>query len=188
MIKCDLEKLSGTIPKLSSASMNQNVNVQFREFNDRERRRKNVILYGMSESGDATATKLSDEQKIRNLLHSLQITCNEFSAYRLRSRLRTSQRPCPVKIEFKDLTTPSSLMSKFYAPDSYVKSVDDWKSVTVSRDLTKVQQEERKLKQDELRQRRGNGENVKMSLVNGSHVITAVTQSSGSGNADMETH
>lgn len=186
-LKSELTSLADKIPNTEVANSVPDVSAQFRELRDRERRRNNIIVYGLNETGDATDTKLSDEQKIKKLLSSFQIACDKFSAYRLRTRNRISSRPCPIKIEFPDISTASQLISKFYASNSTTKT-GDWMSVTVSRDLTKLQQEDRKLKQDELRQRRANGENVKMSLINGSHVITTTgTRQSGNGNGNLET-
>ena len=117
---------------------------------ERERRSKNVIVFGLeiSKEGNIDQQNKEDETKMRKILSELRVGENlKFNLSRFRSKNNQSSPP-PVLVRFEDEETRERV---FYAAKKY-RNVNNLKNVFINRDLTEI---ERNLDRD-LRQRMKN--------------------------------
>ena len=117
---------------------------------ERERRSKNVIVFGLeiSKEGNIDQQNKEDETKMRKILSELRFGENlKFNLSRFRSKNNQSSPP-PVLVRFEDEETRERV---FYVAKLY-RNVNNLKNVFINRDLTEI---ERNLDRD-LRQRMKN--------------------------------
>lgn len=119
----------------------------FEEFQNREKRRNNLIIYGLPENG-YIPTQLSQ------LAQELNISGTEITNY-TRLGQKNQYKPRPLLITVKDLDKRQAFLingKNLRASMSYLKNV------YISPDYTPKEREHNKLLVDELRYRRSNGE------------------------------
>jgi hypothetical protein len=121
-------------------------NATINELQEREKRKKNVIIYGIPESTSATLTdkKADDELKIKEILRVIDKP-DISPVYSRRLKSKDSNKPGPVLVELSD----TSLRNPVLLAAKKLREVDEYKSVYISPDLTEAERQlDYKLRQE----------------------------------------
>lgn len=127
------------------------------EFEDRERRRDNIMIFGLTEKPDGTVPERDghDRDMIREVLQSLG-TCDEeiMDSRRVGKIIKGKARPMKVK-----LLNRSSKLNLIQRSKELRKS-SNFRDVYIKSDLTKRQQREEFELRQELKRQRSDGRDV----------------------------
>ena len=138
--KDDFEKLKDLVAKLetgmdelrkNSAMSPQILSSAPNEFHLRERKKNNLIVFGLRESDEAR----NEEVVIDDLFHDLGtvITSDEYQCFRVGKYSSQNYRPLVIKL-------PNAIIKKdILAKAKMLKGNDKWKGVSITHDLTKMQ-------------------------------------------------
>ena len=132
----ELRKNSAVSPQILSSAPN--------EFHLRERKKNNLIVFGLRESDEAR----NEEVVIDDLFHDLGtvITSDEYQCFRVGKYSSQNYRPLVIKL-------PNAIIKKdILAKAKMLKGNDKWKGVSITHDLTKMQCAEEKTNELLLRQ------------------------------------
>ena len=127
----------------------------FKEINERETRRHNVIVHGLPEAPpeitDGKERIKRDLSKLDELVEVLELEIEAVTAVGRTARLgaKLVDKPRPLLVSFKHAEDQSKLLDNVKKLHSMA---DDWKKVSVVQDLTKIQREEEKALKDECTQ------------------------------------
>ena len=113
-------------------------NAAINELNEREKRKKNVIIYGVPESSKEVLAekRAEDEQNIKGILDS--IGKSEIKpVYSRRLRSKNASKPGPILVELAD----ASLRNPVLLAAKNLRSNDNYKTVYVSPDLTEAERQ-----------------------------------------------
>jgi len=111
-------------------------NVAINELDERKRRAKNIIIYGISEStNENIETKLKDDEIKVNEIFKLINQENIKPKYVRRLRSKTNSKPGPILIELEE----DSLRNKILASAKILRNNEQHKNIYVSPDLTEAQ-------------------------------------------------
>lgn len=130
----------------------------FSEFEDRERRRTNLIISGLPEctQGPVEERKRWDAQKVDALFKELtNLNCDAVDAVHRIGKTNSSS-PRLMRVICRDTSTKLTLLRK--AKD--LRRLPEYRNVFVNPDYTPFQQREQRLLREELRLRKSSGENV----------------------------
>ena len=109
-----------------------------------ERKRNNIIIFGLPELDHADATK--EKEQVMNLLHDLESNVDLSACQLFRvGKFINKNRPLVLKLSCSE--TKSKIM--FVAKG--LKFLEKWKGVSITHDLTKLQCQKEKVKEMELR-------------------------------------
>lgn len=127
------------------------------ELEQRMNRRSNVVISGLAEnqSGSVDERKQSDETKVKDIFREL----GNHSAVVLsvaRIGKPSSKRSRLVRVTLSDSEMKMSILKN----SKSLRSSNSYRHIFVNNDLTFKQREEQKALRDELKTRRGNGEDV----------------------------
>ena len=127
------------------------------EMEDRERRRNNVILFGLPEHDEGTVAerKQHDESLVQEVFEAIDCDDVETDAI-LRLGRNVSGRLRPVKVTLSDRSSKAEIMRK----SRDLRKSDNFKRVFISNDKTKLQQTEWSDLRKELLRRKELGEDV----------------------------
>jgi len=155
-LKCELEKANNSVKspnisnewvqivtkgsKIAKKPSDQLVvtNAAINELNERERRRKNVIIYGVPESTKVVLTdkKAEDEQKIKEIFSFIEKS-DVKPVYSRRLRSKDEAKPGPILVELGDV----SLRNPVLLAAKKLRTSDDHKSIYISPDLTEAERQ-----------------------------------------------
>ena len=115
------------------------------ELEEREKRKANIIVHGIEESGaevtDGRIRKSADLVKLQSLADSLNLEIQLSTSLRYSKRLGeksdTSTKPRPLMLSFKNVNDKTSLLEN----SAKLKELEEWKSVSLVQDLTKKQRQ-----------------------------------------------
>lgn len=121
------------------------------EYNEREKRKNNLIIYGIAENGYLN-------QQLKEIFHSIGVTgieitnCTRLGNFQAKNN---SSKPRPVRIAVKDTAIKRNILSR-------AKQLRDTrhKTIYISPDMTFQEREENRLLLNELKNRQQQGENV----------------------------
>ena len=131
----ELRKNSAVSPQILSSVPN--------EFHLRERKKNNLIIFGLGESNEAL-----NEEVVDDLFHDLGtvITSDEYQCFRVGKYNSQNYRPLVIKL-------PNAIIkSDILAKAKMLKGNEKWKGVSITHDLTKMQCAEEKTNELLLRQ------------------------------------
>ena len=131
----ELRKNSAVSPQILSSAPN--------EFHQRERKKNNLIIFGLGESNEAL-----NEEVVDDLFHDLGtvITSDEYQCFRVGKYNSQNYRPLVIKL-------PNAIIkSDILAKAKMLKGNEKWKGVSITHDLTKMQCAEEKTNELLLRQ------------------------------------
>lgn len=144
------------------------------EVMDRQKRSKNIIIYGVEEKPDMNKdTRIThDTNCTKNILNFL--SCNtdsmDIKPVRLGKYLPGRERPRPIKITFCDEQTVHNVIRK-----AKLLRGSDFNSISMSLDRTPKQIEYYNKLKRELNERLANGEsNLKIETINGLPTIKSL--------------
>ena len=123
----ELRKNSAVSPQILSSVPN--------EFHLRERKKNNLIIFGLGESNEAL-----NEEVVDDLFHDLGIviTSDEYQYFRVGKYNCQNYRPLVIKL-------PNAIIkSDILAKAKMLKGNEKWKGVSITHDLTKMQCAEEK--------------------------------------------
>ena len=116
------------------------------EMGQRERKRTNITIYGLDESGTSfEAQKRNDSEKVKKLFLAMELDINFQILYRAGKKEASKTRPLIVKLE-----NPQMRMGCLDNAKN-LKGKDEWKKTTLESDSTKKQREEVKEHEERLR-------------------------------------
>jgi hypothetical protein len=121
-------------------------NAAINELNEREKRKKNVIIYGVPESTQQVLTekRAEDEQKISDILKFIEKS-DVKPVYTRRLKSKDSSKPGPILVEFAD----ASLRNPVLLAAKKLRTSEDHKLVYISPDLTEAERQlDYKLRQE----------------------------------------
>ena len=142
--KDDFENLKGLVAKLetgmdelrkNSAVAPQILSSAPNEFHLRERKKNNLIIFGLGESNEAP-----NEEVVDDLFHDLGIviTSDEYQYFRVGKYNCQNYRPLVIKL-------PNAIIkSDILAKAKMLRGNEKWKGVSITHDLTKMQCAEEK--------------------------------------------
>ena len=131
----ELRKNSAVSPQILSSAPN--------EFHQRERKKNNLIIFGLGESNEAL-----NEEVVDDLFHDLGtvITSDEYQCFRVGKYNSQNYRPLVIKL-------PNAIIKNdILAKAKMLKGNEKWKGVSITHDLTKMQCAEEKTNELLLRQ------------------------------------
>ena len=131
----ELRKNSAVSPQILSSVPN--------EFHLRERKKNNLIIFGLGESNEAL-----NEEVVDDLFHDLGtvITSDEYQCFRVGKYNSQNYRPLVIKL-------PNAIIKNdILARAKMLKGNEKWKGVSITHDLTKMQCAEEKTNELLLRQ------------------------------------
>jgi hypothetical protein len=121
-------------------------NAAINELNEREKRKKNVIIYGVPESTKVVLTekKAEDEQKIKEIFTFIG-NSDVKPAYSRRLRSKDETRPGPILVELTD----ASLRNPVLLAAKKLRTSEEHKQIYISPDLTEAERQlDYKLRQE----------------------------------------
>jgi hypothetical protein len=124
-------------------------NATISELQEREKRKKNVIIYGVPESTSLNLTdkKAEDETKIKLILTAIDKS-DVSPVYSRRLKSKDSSKPGPLLVELSD----TSLRNPVLLAAKKLRENDNYKSVYISPDLTEAERQlDYKLRQERNR-------------------------------------
>ena len=128
----------GTQNKKKPAEQLIVANATINEMNERDKRKKNIIVYGVPESTlvDFTDKKAEDMVKIKDILNKIEKSdVNPNYIRRLKSK--DSAKPGPILVELSD----SSIRNPVLLAAKKLRNFDNYKSVYNSPDLTEAERQ-----------------------------------------------
>ena len=127
------------------------------EVEDRQRRRGNVIISGIPEkkTGDADERKRADEEIVQGLMQDLSVNKDDITKIHRIGKPGTGKDRL-LKATFRDHDTRQELLRKA----RQLRDMPAHRKTFINPDLTLYQRHERKALNEELKERRGMGENV----------------------------
>ena len=131
----ELRKNSAVSPQILSSVPN--------EFHLRERKKNNLIIFGLGESNEAL-----NEEVVDDLFHDLGtvITSDEYQCFRVGKYNSQNYRPLVIKL-------PNAIIKNdILAKAKMLRGNEKWKGVSITHDLTKMQCAEEKTNELLLRQ------------------------------------
>lgn len=153
--KQDLEISALKEDMLRMREENENI---MNEMEDRERRKSNLIISGVQEKEDGSVEERRcwDKEKVETLLHDLGDFDSSIVAHIHRLGKVNSRKPRLLKIICKDSDTKRSVLHR--AKD--LRGMPGYDRIFVNSDLTPAQQMKEKSLREDLRRRRGLGQDV----------------------------
>lgn len=149
------------------------------EFEDRQKRRSNVIIFGVAEqSSDLDRNTRQNEEKstvigILNEISPETILDENSKIIRLGKFNATSHKPRPIRLRLENEQMVHNIIHKF----SSVKKNSNFKHLSISFDRTPKQLEHFKAMKMELENRQKSGEhNLKIKFIRGSPKIISLNQ------------
>jgi hypothetical protein len=121
-------------------------NATINELNEREKRKKNIIIYGIPESDKVVLTekRTEDEQKIGEILTFIGKS-DVKPVYSRRLRSKDESKPGPILVELND----TSLRNPLLLAAKKLRTSDDHKQIYISPDLTEAERQlDYKLRQE----------------------------------------
>lgn len=129
------------------------------EMEDRNHRRRNVIISGVLEqrSGDTDERRMADMERVEKLMQDLSI-CVEDNAIRGITRIGKAGKSGHrlLKVTFRDQDIQRDVLRRA----KQLRNMDMHRKTFINPDLTLLQRRERKNLNEELRRRRNSGEDV----------------------------
>lgn len=128
------------------------------EFQERNKRRSNIIVYGLPESANTSGTVRNnyDQQKITEMLTFLAVSSSPIKVHRLGVLDSTKIIGRPIKVVFeREINVFHNIIGKA----KNLKNSETWKNVGISLDRTQRQIKLYKTVKDKLRERLDGGEN-----------------------------
>ena len=128
------------------------------EFEDRDRRKANLILSGLPEKEDGTLEqrKEKDLSTVKALFSALDSSKVDAVSAVFRIGKLTSSRPRLLKVICRNTESKRALLSK----SKDLRNMDQYKNVYMNPDMTPLQQAQNKKLREELRAKRNLGEDV----------------------------
>ena len=153
--KTNQEKLWSTVAKKNSEVRMNIINVVADENKERNKKEKNIIVFGLEESKKDTITEKKEEDisRVNKICEALSLENADLEAV-FRLNAKDKNKPKPLVMVLKNKET----RNKFLYASKSLKSSDDYKSVFLCPDLTESQ----RLKYKELVKIR-NEKNEKLS-------------------------
>ena len=153
-IKKEIEFLKASEKKSSLQSRENSI---LREVEDREERRDNIMVFGVTEkiNGSIDERKKHDLISLREIFGELGSSDVEPSAVR-RVGSVNNHKARPLKVKLDDRSEKAELLKKARS----LRDSSVYKNVYLTNDLTKFQQKERLRLRQELKDRREAGEDV----------------------------
>ena len=113
-------------------------NATINEMNERERRKKNIIVYGVPESTNSVLTekKAEDQQKINEILLTIDKS-DVHPVYIRRLKSKDTSKPGPILVELSDL----SIRNPVLLAAKKLRSSNIHRSVYISPDLTEAEKQ-----------------------------------------------
>ena len=143
------------------------------EYMDRERRRHNLVIYGMPESSDSTSTELgtNDQTRFSNLVRSQFNTENINISKAIRIGRSTNGRPRPLLVTLLDDSSRRYILQNAKS----LRNNSTYNNVYISPDLTPKEREINRQLHTELKRRKQAGETNLM--IKRGKIITKQTNS-----------
>lgn len=129
----------------------------FRELEERQLRRDNVMIFGIPETAvrSLSERKRNDDEQVKSVLQEIGLSEIEPSEIRRVGKLSTN-RPRPLKIKFNNQTSKYKVLQKAKG----LKDSHQFKQVMIRNDLTRAQLQEQNALWDELKRLRDQGNDV----------------------------
>lgn len=147
------------------------------EIEERQKRRKNVIIYGMGEleTSKVGAERIShDKTIVGKLFEDIDpnvLPRNEnFRVFRLGKYDPNSQRPRPLRVTLNSSSDTIALLKK----SKTIRSISKYKNVIISSDRTPSQLTYFKKIKEEVEKRKSEGENVVLKFVRGVPTVSSL--------------
>lgn len=175
-LKNEVTQLKLQKSDLSNDVLNNNTfNEIAQEVLERQRRSKNIIIYGINEIStmDRNTRLAQDTNNVKDVLNFLSLdtgTVNNISPMRLGKYLPDREKPRPIKIAFNDEQTVQNVIRR-------ARQLKDsqYGRVHISLDRTPRQIEHYKSLKNELNERSANGENnLTIKYINGLPTIKSL--------------
>lgn len=144
------------------------------EVEERLVRRKNVILFGVPESADASKQGREDHdlEQVRKICSALEVDSACASQFRIGKYSPALVKPRPIKLSFDNATFAESMMQSLARLKRSKQIPADLLNVALARDRTVLQRRQQKETWSEFQRRKQNGEaNLRIVTRNGSTSI-----------------
>lgn len=134
-----------------------------KEFDDRLRRRSNLMVYGLSEDDSSSSVEGNLQNKVNDCFSQTlgkpapKIKL-KFKCMRMGKHITASTNPRPVKIVFNDSDTADNILQAFIQCKVQKKLPVSLQHLAIARDQTPAQREEYLQLKEELRRRSQAGE------------------------------
>ena len=145
------------VPELQSANSKSAINMtaseSVKEISERNMRKENVIMTNIAESvsNDTNERKMFDHQQAEKILRAVNVEANIVQVIRLGQR---SSHPRPMKVKLSSEKEQKEILKRART----LKDIDDYKNIYINRDLTPLEQKERKSLLEELKKKKQESE------------------------------
>jgi len=140
---------------------NRNMQVEVSEAMEREKRRNNLVLFGIQETNDEGITR----EKVKEIVEAVGIEEGKVKYFGRVGRNSVTNKMRVVRVVCEDVETKR----KFLKSANKLKQMEGFDKIYVSLDLTKMQQLQDKKLQDKLREIRVENREAK---INNGEIIT----------------
>ena len=153
--------IAGTItPQSTTTTQQLPINIiDIDEYQDRERRKNNLIVYGIKESksNDPQTRKEEDTKVIKSITDALRV--NDVAVSKIirlgQPRDNEGEKPRPILLALEDNRKKRLILNNA----KKLREIEGWNSIFISPDLTWKEREEGKKLRDQLRTLREEGKN-----------------------------
>jgi hypothetical protein len=155
------------------------VNAAINEAKDRERRKKNVLVFGLNESTQVIEVEkqVDDKKRVENIIRQTGASATVTFIKRFKSK---TERPGPVLVGLSEAADRNPLLLKA----KNLRNIEEFKNIYIAPDLTDAERmEDRNLRKrrDELNQQRAKGEPFRYAIRGNQIVKFRMQQSESSG-------
>ena len=145
----------------STAMPNREIKVEVSELMEREKRKNNLVIFGIEETNDEFATK----DKVNEIVRAVGLEENKIKYFGRVGRLVAGAKPRIVRVVCEDNETKR----KFLKESNRLKTMDGFANKYVAMDLTKAQQLQDKNLREKLKEIRERDKDARIN--NGEIVI-----------------
>jgi len=165
-----------TRPPLPPPSINATINI-LDELADRERRRKNLLIYNFKEPSENQTDKLRF-QELCSVVFKMDISLTKT----VRLGKRTEDKPRPLLVCLSDESEKAEILSR----SGMLRKQEQYSRVYVAPDRTKFERQKHRKLVDEMKHRRQNGEK-NLAIRNGI-IVTLPVRSNPTSTKDSSQH
>jgi hypothetical protein len=144
-----------------SSVPSRNIKIEVSEVMEREKRKNNLVIFGIDETNDEFATK----DRVKEIISAVGLEENKVKYFGRVGRNATGPRPRSVRVVCEDAETKRSFLKSAFK----LKTIEGYANIYVSSDLTKMQQIQDKKLRDKLKEIRLSNRDAKIN--NGEIVI-----------------
>src|SRR2546425_2484360 len=155
--------VTGELVRSNTTAQNRDIKVEVSELLERDKRKNNLVIFGIEETNDEFVTK----DKVKEIVRAVGLEENKIKYFGRVGRMVPGAKPRIVRVVCED----SETKRKFLKESNRLKSMEGFANKYVAMDLTKVQQVQDKNLREKLKEFRVRDKDARIN--NGEIVLFA---------------